>query len=111
MTFIGILIGNRARIMAFGCPVGTLCLELTKLDHAAQGRAAEILGLFRDWLTRQFQALNAGDKAQTLALHLLSWSQGVAVMAAAFRDEGFIRDEVARIERWLDEQTQGLHAA
>ncbi len=101
LAFIHMLIANRAKIMAFGCPVGTLSSELAKLDHVAQGRAAEIFGLFRDWLAGQFRALGAGDRADALALHLLSWSQGVAVMATAFRDETFIRSEVAGIEHWL----------
>lgn len=101
LSFIHMLIANRAKIMAFGCPVGTLSSELAKLDHVAQGRAAEIFGLFRDWLAGQFRALGAGDNAEPLALHLLAWSQGVAVMATAFRDESFIRSEVAGIERWL----------
>jgi AcrR family transcriptional regulator len=101
LSFIHMLIANRAKIMAFGCPVGTLCSELAKLDHVAQDRASEIFGLFRDWLTRQLQALDAGDRAEALALHLLVWSQGVAVMATAFRDETLIRREVAGIEHWL----------
>lgn len=101
LSFIQMLIGNQAKIMAFGCPVGTLCSELAKLDHVAQGRAAEILGLFRDWLAGQFRELGAGDRDEPLALHLLSWSQGVAVMATAFRDETFIRSEVASIKHWL----------
>jgi TetR/AcrR family transcriptional regulator, transcriptional repressor for nem operon len=101
LSFIHMLIANRAKIMAFGCPVGTLSSELAKLDHVAQGRAAEIFGLFRDWLASQFQALGAGDRAEPLALHLLARSQGVAVMATAFRDETFIRSEVAEIEHWL----------
>lgn len=101
LSFIHMLIANRAKIMAFGCPVGTLSSELAKLDHIAQGRAAEVFGLFRDWLAGQFGALGAGDCADALALHLLAWSQGVAVMATAFRDESFIRSEVDGIERWL----------
>lgn len=101
LSFIHMLIANRAEIMAFGCPVGTLSSELAKLDHVAQGRAAEIFGLFRDWLANQFRALGAGDRAEALALHLLARSQGVAIMATAFRDETFIRSEVAEIEHWL----------
>ncbi|MGO4831792.1 TetR/AcrR family transcriptional regulator [Rhizobiaceae sp. 2RAB30] len=101
LSFIRMLITNRAKIMAFGCPVGTLCSELAKLDHVGQNRAAEIFGLFRDWLAGQFRALGAGDRAEALALHLLTWSQGVAVIATAFRDESFIRREVAESERWL----------
>ena len=109
LSFIHMLIANRAKIMAFGCPVGTLCSELAKLDHAAQKRATEILGLFRDWLAGQFHALGAGDQAEALALHLLAWSQGVAVMATAFRDEAFICSEVAGIERWMANATSLSH--
>lgn len=103
LSFIRLLIANRTKIMAFGCPVGTLCSELAKLDHAAQHRAAEILGLFRSWLTGQFQALGTIRQAEAHAMHLLVWSQGVAVIAATFRDEAFIRREVAGIEEWLDQ--------
>lgn len=101
LSFIHILITNRTKIMAFGCPVGTLCSELAKLDHVAQGRAAAVLGLFRDWLAGQFRALGAGERADALALHVLAWSQGVAVMASTFRDEAFISREVEGITCWL----------
>ncbi|MGK9055613.1 TetR/AcrR family transcriptional regulator [Neorhizobium petrolearium] len=101
LSFVHVLITNQTKIMAFGCPVGTLCSELAKLEHVAQGRAAEIFGLFREWLAEQFWELGASDRAGALAMRLLSWSQGVAVMATAFRDEDFIRKEVAEIEHWL----------
>tara|TARA_R110002072_G_scaffold4543_7_gene31658 strand:+ start:3034 stop:3612 length:579 start_codon:yes stop_codon:yes gene_type:complete len=100
ISFIRILLTNRAKIMAFGCPVGTLNNELTKLNHTTQDRAAAIFGLFRDWLSKQFIALGHDD-AEALALHLLGRSQGVAVMASTFRDEGFLRSEVASLESWL----------
>ncbi|MBL8581398.1 MAG: TetR/AcrR family transcriptional regulator [Rhizobiaceae bacterium] len=102
LSFVHMLVANRAQIMAFGCPVGTLCCELAKLDHAAQHKAADIFGLFRDWLAVQFRALGMPARSEELALHLLAWSQGVAVLAAAFRDEAFIRREVATITAWLD---------
>lgn len=101
VCFARLLIQNRAKIMAHGCPVGTLCSELAKLDHAAQADAAGILGLFRDWLDRQFCALGLADRSTELALRLLGWSQGTAVLASAFRDESFIRAEVGQIEAWL----------
>ncbi|MDJ0683468.1 MAG: TetR/AcrR family transcriptional regulator [Alphaproteobacteria bacterium] len=102
LCFVRILIVNRDKIMAFGCPVGTLSAELAKLNHAAHGRATEIFALFRDWLTSQFRALGAGKQAEAHALHVLSWSQGVASIAAAFRDDAFIHREAAGIADWLD---------
>jgi len=66
-SFIEILIMNQAKIMAHGCPVGTLCNELAKLDHVAKGDAAKLFALFRDWLSRQFAALGRAGDADALA--------------------------------------------
>jgi len=106
-SFIGILIANRTKIMQFGCPVGTLCSELAKLDHPAQGNAGKLFGLFRDWLAQQFAALGRADAADALALHLLGRSQGVAALATAFRDDAFVDREVADMMRWAEAQVQG----
>lgn len=100
--FVRILIANRAKIMRYGCPVGTLCTELAKLDHAAQGRANEIFTLFRDWLCTQFIELGRHADADTLAMHVLARSQGVATLAQAFHDEAFVEHEVAQLCEWLE---------
>lgn len=102
-SFIHILLMNRAKIMLYGCPVGTLCNELAKLEHGAQGRASSIFALFRDWLAEQFALMGRKADARQLAMHVLMHSQGVATMANAFRDEAFIRSEVAQICAWLDD--------
>ncbi|WP_018700535.1 TetR/AcrR family transcriptional regulator [Amorphus coralli] len=103
MSFFRILLVNRTKIMAFGCPVGTLCAELAKLDHMARGRAEDILALFRDWLEGQFRALGHGeDEANDFALHVLMRSQGLAILASAFRDADYVRKEVDDLADWLD---------
>lgn len=102
LSFIGILIANRTDIMAYGCPVGTLSAELAKMAHASKDHAVELFELFRDWLALQFRALGAGDNSEEHALHVLAWSQGIASLATAFRDETFIRREVQGITTWLD---------
>ncbi|MEH3048118.1 TetR/AcrR family transcriptional regulator [Sphingomonas adhaesiva] len=99
--FIHLLVANGAAIMAHGCPVGTLCNELAKRDHAARDDAAGLFALFRDWLARQFAALGHAAEADALALHLLMRSQGVATLATALRDAAFVRREVADMEAWL----------
>ena len=106
-SFIRILVTNRAKIMAFGCPVGTLSSELAKLDHLARDDAAKLFALFRDWLTGQFIALGREDDAEALALHVLMRSQGVASLATAFRDEAFVDREIEDMDRWLDAQLPG----
>lgn len=99
--FAEMLIRNRQDIQRYGCPVGTLCAELAKLAHPAQGDAGMILGQFRQWLRQQFEALGGAGDADRLALHLLARSQGIAALANAFHDEAFIRHEVDLIEAWL----------
>ena len=99
--FIDVLIVNRVQIMKDGCPVGTLANELAKLDHAARRDAARVFALFRGWLRRQFIALGRESDADELALHVLMRSQGIATLAAAFRDETFIRREVEDMKDWV----------
>lgn len=100
--FIKILIANQAKIKLYGCPVGTLSMELAKLDHASKAQAAEIFTLFRDWLRAQFVQLGREDAADDLAMHILARSQGVATLANAFRDDAFINQEVQQMCDWLD---------
>ena len=102
--FIRILIMNRADIMLYGCPVGTLSNELAKLDSIARHKAGELFGLYRDWLEGQFEALGRVSDADGLAMHLLMRSQGVATLANAFRDESYIGHEVDDMCTWLDTQ-------
>lgn len=100
--FIDILVRNRSLILKYGCPVGTLCAELAKLEHAALPQANMLFTLFREWLRRQFERLGVGDDADLLAMQLLARSQGVATLANAFDDEAFLRREVGEMHAWLD---------
>lgn len=101
-SFIHILIANRAKIKRYGCPVGTLCTELAKLNHTSQAEANELFTLFRTWLRKQFTLLGRKRDANELAMHLLALSQGVATLSNAFHDEKFIKREVKRMEDWLE---------
>jgi len=101
-SFINILIMNRAKIKQYGCPVGSLCGELAKLEHTSQADANRLFTLFRDWLRRQFELLGHERDADELAMHLLARSQGVATLANAFHDEAFIDQEVKQMGTWLD---------
>jgi AcrR family transcriptional regulator len=104
--FIHILLANRIDIKRYGCPVGTLSAELAKLDHASRPEANELFSLFRIWLRRQFVLLGHETEADTLAMHLLARSQGVATLASAFHDEKFIKQEVRQMEDWLKPFTE-----
>ncbi len=102
--FVDIVITNRAKIMRYGCPVGTLCAELAKLDNASQAEANAIFTQFREWLREQFTQLGRETDSDDLAMHLLARSQGIASLATVFRDEAFIRQEVEQMHAWLRDQ-------
>jgi len=100
-SFIHILIVNRDDIKRYGCPVGTLCSELAKLNHTSKAEASRLFTLFRTWLRRQFTLLGCKADADTLAMHLLARSQGVATLASTFHDENFIKQEIKQMCDWL----------
>jgi AcrR family transcriptional regulator len=100
-AFVRILEVNGDKIMRYGCPIGSLATELSKLMHEARGPAVALFDLFRDWLAEQFRALGCAN-AEALALHLLMRSQGVSVLYTAYRDPEFVTREMAAMEDWID---------
>ncbi len=103
--FIDLLSSNQTDVTKHGCPIGSMCTELTKLNHGMQDRATEIFTLFRDWLTTQFRLLGHKQNASQHAMHLLACSQGVASISNAFKDAKFLQSEVKKLKIWLDEIT------
>ncbi|MHA4750782.1 hypothetical protein ACX0FG_15750, partial [Enterococcus faecium] len=83
-SFVGMLVANREDIRQHGCPVGSLCAELARLEHPSREEANRLFGLFRDWLRVQFADLGRGEDADALAMHMLARSQGIAALAQAF---------------------------
>ncbi len=99
--FIEMMVMNAPKIRRHGCPVGSLCTELAKLEHPALPRAGALFMLFQRWLATQFEQIGFDQDADTIAKHLLGRSQGIATLANAFDDEAFIRQEVLELHAWL----------
>jgi AcrR family transcriptional regulator len=101
-SYIKILLMNWSMIKDYGCPVGTLCTELAKLSHTSRDKANKVFTLFRVWLKNQFSQLGHTQDADALAMHVLSWSQGVATLGNAFDDFNYVKQEVDKMCDWLD---------
>ncbi len=97
-----ILLTNWSMIKGYGCPVGTLCTELAKSNHASKADANKVFTLFRSWLSSQFSQLGHSRDADALAMHVLSWGQGVATLGHAFGDYRCVKQEVDKMCDWLD---------
>ncbi len=102
VSFIRILVVNKDKIKKYGCPIGTLFTELTKLNHGSQKGAKELFTLFRVWLRRQLELMSVTGDPDELAMYLLAQSQGIATVASAFPKEEFLHREVERLIAWLD---------
>ena len=100
-AFVQIKIKNREELARNGCPVGTLCSELRKLGEAAASKSKVLLAMALDWMEKQFREIGKGAESRGLAVHLLSATQGVSVLAHTFRDPGLIEMEAARLKKWI----------
>ncbi len=101
--FIQMVRGSGKDLARYGCPMGSLNIELGKAQPALKARARKMFDLFRDWLAAQLKALGHKDAAG-LALHLLGRAQGIAVVAQVYGDQKYLNQELDQFEAWLDKQ-------
>jgi AcrR family transcriptional regulator len=102
-NYVLILVKSQSNIKNFGCPIGSLCLELNKLRHVLQGDANNMFDLFEEWLEKQFKSLGHVKDANFLALHLMARCQGISVLTTAKSDAEYLNREVELLQVWLDE--------
>ena len=100
--YVQILYNEETDILRYGCPMGSLNVELGKTQLQQQSRARDMFALFRDWLKKQFLAMGCGRNAQEYALHLLAVSQGASLLAHALDDASLLRKEANRLRDWID---------
>jgi len=101
--FVQLKIDRREKLARAGCPVGTLCSELHKQGGPVAMRSTVLFAEALAWLEAQFKALGKGVDSRGLAVHLLSATQGMSVLAHTFHDPGLIDIESARLMQWIRE--------
>lgn len=84
-----------------GCPIGSLCQELSKEDGPLAEQASQILTFQLDWVEQQFVAMGHQD-ARALAIELVTNLQGLSLLANALNDEDMVSQQVGRLRRWLN---------
>jgi len=94
------LSGQTDLIARYGCPHGSLCLELDKRADGP-GLAAELMRAPIEWMRRQFAAMGSPD-ASDLAVHLLARYQGAALLTSTLRDPDLMTREAAHAAEWID---------
>ncbi len=86
----------------YGCPTGTLAVELDKrADGSLNTEAGALIRRLLDWAGDQFRLLGLPDP-DDLAITLVSAYQGMSLLANALRDPDIMTREGARLLGWLD---------
>uniref|UniRef100_UPI00389AB231 TetR/AcrR family transcriptional regulator n=1 Tax=Streptomyces smaragdinus TaxID=2585196 RepID=UPI00389AB231 len=86
----------------YGCPTGTLAVELDKrADGILDAEAGAVIRRLLNWTERQFRELDL-PKPADLALTLISGYQGMSLLANALRDPDIMTREGTRLLHWLD---------
>lgn len=106
-AFIQMTIDNREMLARGGCPIGSLCTELSKGDGALADSAGRPFAALLAWLESQFEALGKSAEKRVLALHLLAAVQGVSLLANNFRDPDMVILEGDHLKAWIG--NPGLH--
>jgi len=99
--FVQLKIENREQLARLGCPVGTLCSELHKRSGKVAENATKLLERALAWIEMQFKALGKGPESRGLAIHLLSATQGISLLAHAFHEPEIITAEAERLKHWI----------
>lgn len=100
--FLSSLIENESEQTSYGCPYGSLCIELAKARRDLLEKSIKMLDVLRKWLAFQLRAAVSTTNAEALALHLLSRVQGVVLISAVYADPNFLRREIRQLRVWLD---------
>lgn len=99
--FVQLKIDNCEGLAQGGCPVGTLCSELQKHGGPVSKKSRVLFAVALAWMEAQFKALGQGADSRGLAIHLLSATQGVSVLAHTFHDANMVKLEAGRLKKWI----------
>lgn len=95
-------VGQRDVAARYGCPTGTLAVELDKrADGTLDAEAGAVIRRLLDWAAQQFRALGLPDP-DGLAVTLVAGYQGMSLLANALREPDVMTREGDRLLRWLD---------
>jgi AcrR family transcriptional regulator len=110
-SFVDVKIRNSAELTRSGCPVGTWCSELHKQGGPLAKKSTVLFVDALKWMEEQFRELGKGDEARGLAVHLLSATQGISVLAHTFHDASLIAMEAKRLKGWIRSLPSGAEGA
>ena len=102
-AFIQMTVDHIDLLVQHGCPIGSLCQELSKNGDGFKKEAANIFAEFLVWLEAQFCDLIKDGKSFNHAIQLLAALQGATLLSHSLNDTIYIVRETARLKRWINQ--------
>ncbi|MCM0677703.1 TetR/AcrR family transcriptional regulator [Micromonospora phytophila] len=100
-ALVALWVGQRDLAARYGCPTGTLAVELDKrTEGGIDLEAGKVIRLLLDWVEHQFRELELPNP-DDLAITLVGAYQGMSLLANALRDPEIMTREGARLTHWL----------
>ncbi len=86
---------------AHGCPMGSLCQELSKKHLSLAKEADRMLRLQIKWAAKQFRELGKREP-RALAHHYIATLQGAALLASTLNDCSVFTEQMKQLKLLLD---------
>ena len=83
--FVQMLLNEETALIRYGCPMGSLNMELGKDQQSLQEKSRVMFDLFLAWLEKIFKQIDKKN-SKSLSQHLLVMAQGSALMAYIYSD-------------------------
>lgn len=99
--FVQMLLNEEKDVVRYGCPIGSLNMELGKYQQSMQEKSRILFDLFLNWLEKIFKQLGKKN-SKSLSRHLLAMAQGTALMTYVYADKKLLKEESVNIINWIE---------
>ena len=104
--FVRVMVAGHEATSLFGCPMGSINMELGKDQPELQSQASHMFRRFLDYFRYQFEAMGySPHRARHLSMQLMSRAQGVSMMTHVMREPQIMQDAHAEIDHWIETLT------
>ena len=102
VAFIDSYRTQSSTVMEHGCPLGSVCTELSKHSRELGAAGAEVFKELVAWIAAQFEELGyAAAASNARSVHLVSVMQGAAALSHALQSTEPLSLEGDHLERWV----------
>ena len=99
--FVQMLLNEKSDLVRYGCPMGSLNVELGKHQRELQQKSRKMFDLFQHWLEQTFRQMGK-QNCKSLSRHLLAMAQGAVLMAYVYDNQALLNSECKNIRQWID---------